>query len=258
MNTAPTLHIPPAESPILPTPDFRPDPITILRRYAEGFFPCFLRDGARGGPVGWRKYSHRGVQFLDGRIRIAPKQKRYVFAPRFQIRFNTAFADVVAACADLDRDGFTWITPGLVDGFVKLHEMGYAHSFECWQDARLVGGAFGLQLGSIVTIESMFHTADHASKAAYGQTLLRLRQRGFTLVDVNDATDHFARFGAETIRQWRYEQLLRTALGDRPCLDDSFPARPLPLRLQIELPVARVYNGLKRRVRRIVRLPEAA
>jgi leucyl/phenylalanyl-tRNA--protein transferase len=258
MISATVLDTAPAESPILATPDFRPDPITMLRRYADGYFPCFLRDGARGGAVGWRKYSHRGVQFLDERIRIAPKQKRYVFASRFQVKFNTAFGDVVRACADLARDGYTWITPGLADGFAKLHEMGYAHSFECWEDGRLVGGAFGLQLGSIVTIESMFHTADHASKAAYGQTLLRLRERGFTLVDVNDATDHFARFGAETIRQWRYDQLLRAALNDRPSLDEAFPARPLPLRLQIELPVARAFQGIKRRVRKIVRLPEAA
>jgi len=199
----------------------------MLRRYASGWYPCFLGD-QHGGAVGWRKFSHRGLQFLD-KIHLGKKQRYDVNDKSFDVRYDTAFDRVLAACADLSRDGATWITPGLVERFAELHRLGYAHSFECWAGGQLVGGSFGLQLGALMTVESMFHVADNASKAAYVRTLLHLRARGFVAVDVNDATPFFQRFGAETVRQWRYEEILRGALGSWPTLTEGIVARRLPV-----------------------------
>jgi leucyl/phenylalanyl-tRNA--protein transferase len=235
---------------------FRPSVNEMLRRYATGWYPCFLSEEP-SGPVGWRKYTHRGIQWLD-KIHVGSKQKRYVFSPKFEIRYNTAFSDVLIGCADLGRQGATWITPGLMENFNRLHRRGYAHSFECWQDGKLVGGAFGMQLGGMITVESMFHTVDHASKAAYGQTLFKLRDRGFKVVDVNNASEHFARFGAETVPQWKFEEMLRGALRERPSLDDAFPCRPLPLRVQIELPITRLITGMRRQIDRFTTPKRAA
>lgn len=236
---------PPAFTPVQDT-EFHPGINEMLARYATGWYPCFLGD-LPTGPVGWRKYSHRGIQWLD-KIHVGSSQKRYVFSKKFEVRYNTAFNEVLIGCADLARQGATWITPGLMENFNKLHQMGYAHSFECWQDNQLVGGAFGIQIGGMITVESMFHTVDHASKAAYGQTLFKLRDRGFKFVDVNNASEHFARFGAQTIPQWKFEELLRSALKDRPSFDDASPAQGLPLLVQLELPITRIVDGVRKKL----------
>ena len=245
MNESSTLADRPAGFVPVQDTTFHPSLNEMLARYAAGWYPCFLGD-LPSGPVGWRKYTHRGIQWLD-KIHVGSKQKRYVFSPRFEIRYNTAFNDVLIGCADLARQGATWITPGLMENFNQLNQMGHAHSFECWQEGKLVGGAFGIQIGGMISVESMFHNVDHASKAAYGQTLFKLRDRGFKLVDVNNASEHFARFGAETVPQWQFEELLRGAIKERPSFDDHTPARGLPLRVQLELPITRLVDGVRKR-----------
>jgi hypothetical protein len=117
--------------------------------------------------------------------------------------------------------------------------MGFAHSFEAWDGQRLVAGAFGLQLGSIMSIDSVFHRASNAGIAVYGQTLLRLRERGFKLVDVNYVSASFARFGEEWVPQWRFEQLLRQFISQRPSLCDDKPAPRLPFKFRVLLPISR-------------------
>jgi leucyl/phenylalanyl-tRNA--protein transferase len=201
------------------------------------------------GPVGWVLKTHRGVQFLD-KVHVGEKQKRDVFHKKFSIRYNQQFEQVVRACADPSREGKTWITDELVDAYVALHRAGFAHSYECWVEDKLVGGAFGLQVGGWISVESMYHTVSNASKAAYVQTLLRLRERGFSFVDVQVVSPHMAYWGAQWIPQWRFEQLVRDAIRQPLTLtDDQRPAR-LPWRIRVGLPAVRLLRGLARRVLR--------
>ena len=229
--------------------DFRPTVNEALYRYFSGWYPCHLGQTADTA-VGWRKYSHRGIHWLhEDNIHVGGRQKRYIFSPKFEIRFNTAFKETVLACADLSREGHTWITPGLTELYCQLRELGFAHSFECWQEDRLVGGSFGIQIGGMMTMESMFHRVDNAGKAMYIQTLYRLMERGFKFLDVNHASEHLLRFGAETIPQWEFEQHLREALRFTPTVGDEFPAPVLPLSLKVQIPLERIARVVGRKLR---------
>jgi leucyl/phenylalanyl-tRNA--protein transferase len=118
--------------------------------------------------------------------------------------------------------------------------MGFAHSFEAWDGDRLVAGAFGLQMGALMSIDSVFHHVSNAGIAVYGQTLLRLRDRGFKLIDVNYVSGPFARFGEEWVPQWKFEQLLAGLLKEHPTVADDKPAPLLPASVRAQLPVARL------------------
>jgi leucyl/phenylalanyl-tRNA--protein transferase len=220
----------------------------MLWHYANGRLPNYLEK--EGGSVGWMKYSHRGVQLLD-RIHIGKKQRRDVFRPQFEIRYNTAFEQVVLGCAALTRgpdNPHTWIAPLVIEGFLRLHELGFAHSFETWQGNDLVGGAFGVQIGAIMSVESMFHRVDQASKAAYVRTLLHLREQGFQMVDVNHASEFFQRFGAEDVRQWRFEEMLRRWRCVGVSVVEGHAPPRLPWGIRAALPAAQITRSLKRRL----------
>lgn len=222
--------------------DFRDDPLDMLWHYAGGYFP-FEPDGP-GQTLRWLKFSHRGLQPLDA-IHIGDKQKRDVFAKKFELRFDTDFQTVVRKCAGQDREG-NWMNEISTRAYCRLFDMGFAHSYECWEAGRLVGGCFGVHIGSYVSIESMFHDVNNASKAAYVRALLHLRDRGFAWMDINFVTDHLARWGAQWVPQWRFESLLRDMVRDpRPAVDGK-PAPPLPLPIRLALPLARVARKLRR------------
>lgn len=225
------------------------DPMVILRHYALGDMIGYKGD--EGSPTVWSRDGHRGVHLLD-EIRIPKSQKRYVLHPKFELRFNTAFDEVVSSCASLDRTGYTWITPELIAGYRALHKMGFAHSFEAWCDGQLAGGCFGVQIGGYISVESMFYRVSHASKAAYGQTLLRLKERGFKLVDSNPVKDAARNYGEQWIRQWHFEELLGPAMQAQATLADDIPCRPLPQEVQRKLPLARFVRKVAIRVGRYV------
>jgi len=212
----------------------RGEPREMLFRYASGQLPDWIN--GHDGPVGWVKYSHRGIQFMD-RIHLG-KEKRHIFSNKFDIRFNTAFEQVVRCCADLGREGKTWITEELIRGYVALHRLGFAWCCEAWQGGTLVGGTFGLQIGGYIGQDSMFHHVRNASKACYGQLLVRLRERGFEYLDVNAVAPHLAYYGAEWVPRWRFEQMLRESISHAPSLTDDrtppMPAGPLLLRLKMD------------------------
>ena len=178
----------------------RADPLHILWRYAIGYMPDFL-DG-KSGAVGWVRWPHRGVQMLD-KFKIPRKQKSCVMSPEFELRIDQSFEEVVRECADVNRHvikdgvGQTWLTPTLIEGLIQLHEMGYAHSYETWIDGKLVGGTFGIQLGGLVTMVSLFHRVSNASKAAAGRAMMQLRDRGFKLIDIGMVPQHHVDFGSE-------------------------------------------------------------
>jgi leucyl/phenylalanyl-tRNA--protein transferase len=219
------------------------NPRHVLLQYALGRMPDWVN--GHSGAIGWIKREHRGVQWLD-KIQLPRKSqhRKYILEPKFTIRFDTAFDQVVRACADLAREGKTWITPELSRAYAALHAMGFAHSFEAWDGDKLVAGAFGLQMGALMSVDSVFHHVSNAGIAVYGQTLLRLRDRGFKLIDVNYVSGPFARFGEEWVPQWKFEQLLAGLLNEHPTLADDKPAPLLPASVRAQLPLARAIEKI--------------
>jgi leucyl/phenylalanyl-tRNA---protein transferase len=214
------------------------DPYHALMQYVQGRMPDWVN--GHDGEVGWIKREHRGIQWLD-KIQLPkkPQHLKYILQPKFTIKFDTAFEEVVTACADLKREGKTWIGPEIFRCYGALHKMGFAHSFEAWDGDKLVAGAFGLQMGALMSIDSVFHHVSNAGMAVYGQTLLRLRDRGFKLIDVNYVSGPFARFGEEWVPQWKFEELLGEMLIEHPTLSDNQAAPTLPRRVRYLLPLCR-------------------
>jgi len=234
---------------VVRTSRISPDPFDILRHYALGDLIGYKDD--EGSPTVWARDEYRGVHLL-GTIGIPKSQKRYVLHPKFELRFNTAFDQVMSGCASLNRTGYTWITPDLVAGYRALHDMGFAHSFEAWCDGQLAGGCFGVQIGGYISVESMFYKVSHASKAAYGQTLLRLKERGFQIVDSNPVKDAARNYGEEWIPQWRFEELLHPAMETHATLADHIPCMPLPAQVRRKLPLSRLVRKVAIRFGRYV------
>jgi leucyl/phenylalanyl-tRNA--protein transferase len=228
----------------------RPDPWHILWHYANGRMPDFVN--RQDGPVGWVRWSHRGIQPLE-EIAIPESQRRYVFSKKFELRIDTAFEEVVRACADVARFGKTWITPELVEGLVRLHGMGFAHSFEAWtvgDHPELAGGVWGVQIGSFVTASSMFHRAPNATKAAYGRALLHLRERGFTMVDTGMVPEHRVNYGSRYVPAWEFEATLRGLIRVPRAIVDGVAAPVLPAGMRLRLAGARVGRAIGRRLGR--------
>jgi leucyl/phenylalanyl-tRNA---protein transferase len=227
------------------------DPLDILWHYATGYMPDFL-DG-KSGPVGWVRWPHRGVQLLD-KLKIPRKQKPYVLSPAFELRIDQAFEEVVRECANPQRHairdgvGQTWITPELITGLLRLHETGYAHSYEAWSQGKLVGGTFGIQLGGLVTMVSLFHRASNASKAAAGRAMLQLKDRGFRLIDIGMVPHHHVDFGSAWLPRWKFEMMLPGLIRQRVSVADDRPCPSVPAAIRIGLPLVRAYRAARRRL----------
>lgn len=184
-------------------------PLSVLRAaYADGWFPM----GEQGTRlIEWFSPDPRGILPLTA-FHVPARLGRTLRARRFEIRVDTAFAAVMAGCAERDD---TWISDVIQETYAALHLAGQAHSVECWREGRLVGGLYGVALGGAFFGESMFHVETDASKVALAALVERLRARDFTLLDLQWVTPHLARFGAIEIRRGRYLQLLRQALARR-------------------------------------------
>jgi leucyl/phenylalanyl-tRNA--protein transferase len=132
----------------------------------------------------------------------------------YQVTFDSAFRDVVEACASMDRPGQegTWITSEMITAYEVLHRLGFAHSVEAWRGDELVGGLYGVSLGGAFFGESMFSRADDASKVAFVTLVKDLSRRGISLIDCQVYTEHLARFGAEEWPRERFLEALAAAL----------------------------------------------
>jgi len=222
------------------------DPLATLLHYVRGHMLDWV--GRPGGELCWKRMTHRGVQWLD-RIEFPKSERRYIFSPRFEIHFNRAFEQTLRGCAEQPRGEPTWINEPYIRSMLELHRMGYAHSFEAWSEGELVGGAFGVQLGSVMTCDSMFHTVSNASKAAYGRTLVHLRERGFAFLDTNGVVSHRVKYGEEWIPQWRFEHEIEQCLRSWPRLTDDHPTpNGLPWEVRAALPLLRVGRAVGRRL----------
>ncbi|MGZ4699032.1 MAG: leucyl/phenylalanyl-tRNA--protein transferase [Oryzihumus sp.] len=186
------------------------EPGTLLRAYRAGLFPMGLGRHGRG-PIGWWSPDPRGV-LLPGDLKVSKSLRKS--CRRFEVRVDTAFTDVMRACADPGRDG-RWITPAVVRAYTALHQLGWAHSVETWQDGELVGGLYGLAVGGLFAGESMFHHATDASKVA----LVALAERVFAdgdpdrVIDVQWSTPHLQSLGVTEIPREDYVARLDRALA---------------------------------------------
>lgn len=131
---------------------------------------------------------------------------------RFAVTRNRTFADVMRGCGS--THGPTWITPGMLNAYVRLHELGWAHSIEVWHGGELAGGVYGVAVGGLFAAESMFHRTRDASKVALVELVEHLRSRGFGLLDVQLLTPHLASLGAIEVAREAYLAGLAAVLGN--------------------------------------------
>ena len=190
--------------------DLHPD--RVLLGYTQGVFPWY----SEGQPILWHSPDPRFVLF-PSELHVARSLKKTIRRRPFDVTADVAFADVIDACAAAPRPGQdgTWITSSMRAAYITLHAMGLAHSAEAWLAGELVGGLYGVSLGSIFFGESMFAVAPDASKVAFVTLMTHLRAWGFELVDSQVYTDHLARFGAREIPRRDYRLLLRRCLRRR-------------------------------------------
>ena len=167
--------------------------------------------GMPDGSVQWFSPDPRGIIPLDT-FHVPRRLARAARAPGIDVRIDTAFVQVVQACAERpDGDG-TWITDEILDSYESLFSLGHAHSVEVWQDGVLTGGLYGVAVGCAFFGESMFHRATDASKIALVALIERMRERGFTLLDIQWVTPHLEQFGAIEIPRAEYLQHLAAAV----------------------------------------------
>ncbi|HNU65698.1 MAG TPA: leucyl/phenylalanyl-tRNA--protein transferase [Methylotenera sp.] len=168
----------------------------LLNAYQHGIFPWF----SEGEPILWWSPNPRMVLFPDA-LKISNSLKKTLKNKPFDVRFNTAFHQVISACSHTPRAGQpgTWITQDIIEAYCTLHNAGYAISAECWQDNTLVGGCYGVKIGKMFYGESMFHLVTDASKVAFVHLVQKLKSEGVGLIDCQMKTAHLARFGAKEI-----------------------------------------------------------
>ncbi|MBF9038735.1 MAG: leucyl/phenylalanyl-tRNA--protein transferase [Proteobacteria bacterium] len=192
--------MPDTQAPVKITPQL------LLQAYAAGIFP--MSEGRDDPNLFWVEPKRRGIIPLDG-FHISRSLARKIRQNPFEIRINSDFVGVVAACADRDE---TWINAEITALYSALHEEGFAHSLELWQGRDLVGGVYGVALGAAFFGESMFSRERDASKIALTYVVARLNAGGFTLFDVQFTTPHLIGLGAIEISRIDYRKRLDAAL----------------------------------------------
>jgi len=184
-------------------------PELLLSAYSQGVFPMAGADGR----ILWYDPDPRAILPL-AHFHAPRRLLRAVRQGVFEIRVDSAFTAVMRACATpaSDREE-TWINEEIIAAYTQLHQLGFSHSVEAWQDGKLVGGLYGVALGGLFAGESMFSRATGASKVALAHLVRRLRAGGFRLLDVQFMTEHLRRFGAVEGSQAEYKRLLALALS---------------------------------------------
>jgi leucyl/phenylalanyl-tRNA--protein transferase len=185
-------------------------PQILLKAYAAGIFP--MAESADDNALYWIEPEERGVFPLDA-FHIPRSLRKRLRRKPFEIRINTAFSQVIDACAAKTSDRrTTWINGRIRALYGQLHKMGCCHTVECWQADRLVGGLYGVRIGAAFFGESMFSRATDASKLALVHLVARLNAGGFTLLDAQFMTPHLARFGARPVGREDYRKMLDAAI----------------------------------------------
>lgn len=204
-------------------------PELMLRAYRVGLFP--MAETRRGQRLYWLDPEQRGILPLDA-FHLPRRLLRTVLSGPYTVTSNEAFGPVIAGCAAAapGRED-TWINPDIERLFQELHRQGHAHSVECWHGDELVGGLYGVSLGSVFFGESMFSRARDASKVALVHLVARMRLGGYTLLDTQFVTSHLAQFGAVEVPRDAYKAMLAGAVQGTAC----WPAAPPPPDLAAEI-----------------------
>lgn len=200
------MHAPAAPKPI--------DPDLLMLAYRSGIFP--MADSRDDPDIFWVEPRKRAIIPLD-RFHCSRSLARTLRRGRFRVSCNEAFERVIAACAgprrskDDGENGEGWISQRIARSYVLLHRLGHAHSIECWQEDRLVGGLYGVGFDRVFCGESMFSLVPDASKVALAWLVASMKRAGMTLLDCQFLTEHLASMGAVEIGQKRYLTLLKAA-----------------------------------------------
>jgi leucyl/phenylalanyl-tRNA--protein transferase len=176
----------------------------LLNAYANGVFPM-----AEDGEILWFSPERRGLIPLDSRFRIPHGLRRTLKRGLFEVRWDTAFREVMLACTERKE---TWIDEVILKSYCALHEEGFAHSVECWDADGLQGGLYGVALAGVFFGESMFHRKTDASKVALVALVETLREKNFQLLDTQWMTDHLRQFGGYELPRREYLAQLQAAL----------------------------------------------
>lgn len=195
--------------------DLKPE--RLILAYNWGIFPWYNE----GESIVWWHPNPRFVLFPD-RLKVSKSMRSILNQKKFSFTFDQAFSSVISSCQKINRkgqEGGTWITADMQAAYIHLHELGYAHSVEVWQEEKLVGGLYGIALGRMFFGESMFAKVDNASKAGFITLVNILKEKGYTLIDCQQETDHLKSLGAQNISRNRFlrhltdNQILETKVG---------------------------------------------
>lgn len=180
-------------------------PERLLLAYQSGIFPWFNEDSL----ILWWSPDPRMVLFPD-KIKISKSMQKILKSDQFRLTQNTCFEAVIDKCASLKRVGQegTWITEEMKTAYLKLHQKGFAKSYEVWEDDKLVGGLYGIDMGNVFCGESMFSTTSNASKFAFIKLTQELEQKEYKLIDCQLYTKHLESLGAEEITRADFMKML--------------------------------------------------
>ncbi|MDD2832573.1 MAG: leucyl/phenylalanyl-tRNA--protein transferase [Methylotenera sp.] len=170
----------------------------LLNAYQRGIFPWF----SHGEPILWWSPNPRMVLYPHA-LKISQSLKKTIKQQKFEVRFNSAFKDVITHCSQTPRSqqAGTWITQDIIDAYCRLHASGYAISAESWMDGQLVGGCYGVKIGRMFYGESMFHHVTDASKVAFVSLVEYLKTQHVALIDCQMKTAHLTSLGAHEMRR---------------------------------------------------------
>lgn len=195
----------------------------LLRAYALGYFP--MARSREDASVVWVLPDERGVIPLSA-AHVPKKLARFLKTGPFEIRIDTAFAQVIGACAEATKSRpDTWINDAIIEAYTELHFEGRAHSVECWRDGELVGGLYGVVLGAAFCGESMFSRETNASKTALLHLIARLRLGGFHFIDAQFYNEHLAQFGLIGVPDADYQAMLAKARVSEADFSAAGPAQ---------------------------------
>ena len=186
------------------------NPERLLLAYRNGIFPWFNEDE----PICWWSPHPRFVLYPD-ELKVSNSMKTVLQNGKFRFTVNRAFSNVIQNCKTVSRHGQegTWISPAMQKAYTTLHELGYAHSAETWQDGKLVGGLYGIRLGNLFFGESMFSLKPNASKFAFINYIKQLQLENVQLIDCQLHTNHLESLGAEMIPREIFAEILASNKG---------------------------------------------
>ena len=193
-------------------------PERLLLAYKHGIFPWFNPND----PIIWWSPDPRFVLFPN-ELKVSKSMRPYFNQQKFQVTVDQQFEEVMRACQTQRRDrqsGGTWITEGMVEGYVQLHQKGYAHSIEVWDQDKLVGGLYGIGLGKVFYGESMFAKSSNASKFGFISLVKKLQELDFVVIDCQQETKHLTSLGGRSIPRMEFLKILQqnqkeiTEVGD--------------------------------------------